>query len=124
MRILMRAVAVAALIALPLAACGGGSSTSGPLAGADVTVHPKDTLRFDKGEYTAKAGTSKIGYVNDGSLPHTLLIDGQPDFKKLEVTSKGQSEIGDATLTPGTYQIYCDIPGHRQAGMQANLVVS
>ena len=123
MRILIRTVAVAALIAVPLAACGGGSSTSGPLAGTDVTVHAKDTLRFDKSDYTAKAGPVKIGYVNDGSLTHTLLIDGQPNFK-LQVNSKGQSQIGDATLSPGTYQIYCDIPGHRAAGMQANLVVS
>lgn len=124
MRILFRTVAAAALIALPLAACSGGSSTSGPLAGADVTVHAKDTLQFDKGEYTAKAGTVKIGYVNDGSLTHTLVIDGHPEFQKLQVSSKGQSTIGDAQLPAGTYEIYCDIPGHRAAGMQANLVVS
>jgi len=124
MRILIRAAAAAALIALLLSACGGGSSTSGPLAGADVTVHAKDTLRFDKSEYTAKAGSIKIGYVNDGSLAHTLLIDGHPEFNKLEVTSKGQSQIGTAQLPAGTYVMYCDIPGHRAAGMQANLVVS
>jgi plastocyanin len=124
MRILLRTVAAAALIALPLAACSSGSSTAGPLAGADVTVHAKDTLRFDKGEYTAKAGTVKIGYVNDGSLTHTLLIDGHPEFNKLQVSSKGQNQIGDAQLPAGTYEIYCDIPGHRAAGMQANLVVS
>jgi uncharacterized cupredoxin-like copper-binding protein len=124
MRILIRTVAVAALIAMPLAACGGGSSTSGPLAGADVTVHAKDTLRFDKSSYEAKAGAIKIGYVNDGSLTHTLLIDGHPEFNKLEVTSKGQSQIGEAQLPAGTYELYCDIPGHRAAGMQASLVVS
>ena len=96
------------------------------MAGADVTVHAKDTLRFDKTEYRPrpKPATVKIGYVNDGSLTHTLLIDGHPEFNKLQVTSKGQSEIGTAQLQPGTYQIYCDIPGHRAAGMQANLVVS
>jgi plastocyanin len=124
MRILIRVAFAAALIALPLGACGGGSSASGPLAGADVTVHAKDTLRFDKSEYTAKAGTIKIGYVNDGNLTHTLVIDGHPEFNKLQVSSKGQSQIGTAQLPPGTYQIYCDIPGHRAAGMQANLVVS
>jgi nitrite reductase (NO-forming) len=120
---LTRIAAAAALIAMPLAACGGGSSTEGSVAGADVTVRAKDTLKFDKGEYDAKAGAIKIGYINDGSLPHTLLIDGQPGFK-LQVNSRGQSEIGDANLTAGTYEIFCDIPGHRAAGMQANLVVS
>jgi plastocyanin len=124
MRMLTRTAVAVALIAVALGACSGGSSTSGPLAGADVTVHAKDTLRFDKGEYTAKAGTIKIGYVNDGSLTHTLLIDGHPEFSTLEVTSKGQSQIGTAQLAPGTYEIYCDVPGHRAAGMQASLVVS
>jgi plastocyanin len=123
MRIVIRAAIVAILIALPLSACGGGSS-SGPLAGADVTVHAKDTLRFDKSEYTAKAGTIKIGYVNDGSLTHTLVIDGHPEFNKLQVSSSQKSQIGTVQLPPGTYQIYCDIPGHRAAGMQADLVVS
>ena len=121
---LIRSAVVVAFIAVALGACGGGSSTSGPLSGADVTVHAKDTLRFDKSEYTAKAGNIRIGYVNDGSLTHTLLIDGHPEFAKLEVTKKGQSQIGTVQLPPGTYQIYCDVPGHRAAGMQANLVVS
>jgi plastocyanin len=124
MRILIRVAFAALFVALPLGACGGGSSSSGPLSGADVTVHAKDTLRFDKSEYTAKAGTIKIGYVNDGNLTHTLLIDGHPEFSKLQVASKGQSQIGTAQLPAGTYQIYCDIPGHRAAGMQASLVVS
>ena len=117
MRTLIRTAAAIAMVALPLGACSGGSSTSGPLSGADVTVHAKDTLRFDKSEYDAKAGTIKLGYVNDGSLVHTLLIDGHPEFQKLQVNHKGESQIGDAQLAPGTYEIYCDIPGHRQAGM-------
>jgi len=124
MRMLIRTVVAVALVAVPVSACGGGSSSSGALTGADVTVHAKDTLRFDKSEYTAKTGPIRIGYVNDGSLTHTLLIDGHPEFNKLEVTSKGQSQIGNAQLPPGTYVLFCDIPGHRAAGMQANLVVS
>ena len=124
MRLLIRTAAVVVLVAMPLAACGGGSSSTGSLAGADVTVHAKDTLKFDKSEYTAKAGAIKIGYLNDGSLTHTLLIDGQPGFNKLQVTSHGQSQIGDAQLPAGSYTLYCDVPGHRAAGMQATLVVS
>ncbi|HEY2812457.1 MAG TPA: plastocyanin/azurin family copper-binding protein [Acidimicrobiales bacterium] len=123
MRTLIRLSAAAALVAMPLVACSSGSSSSGSVAGADVTVHAKDTLKFDKGEYTAKAGPLKLGYLDDGSLQHTLLIDGQSGFK-LSVSGKGQSQVGEVTLAPGTYQIYCDIPGHRAAGMQANLVVS
>lgn len=120
---LTRTAVAVALVAMPVAACSSGGSTGGAVAGADVTVHAKDTLKFDKSEYQAKAGTVKIGYKDDGSLTHTLLIDGQSGFK-LQVAGRGQTQTGDVNLAAGTYTIYCDIPGHRGAGMEAKLVVS
>jgi plastocyanin len=123
-RLLTRTAATAALVALPLTACGGGSSTAtSSVSGADVTVHAKDTLTFDASQYTAKAGDLTFAYVDDGTLTHTLLIDGHDGFK-LEVTGKGNQQTGKVNLPAGTYTIFCDIPGHRQGGMQAKLVVS
>ncbi len=119
---LTRAAAAAALLALPLTACGGGSSTGGDVAGANVTVHAKDTLSFDKSSYSAPAGNVTIGYVDDGASPHTLRIEGQDQFK-LAVNSHGQKVTGSINLAPGSYTIFCDIPGHRAAGMQATLTV-
>lgn len=120
---LFRTVAGAALIVLPFAACGGGSSSSSSVSGADVTVHAKDSLKFDKSDYTAKAGDVTIGYVDDGSLTHTLLIEGKDGFK-LQVTSRGDTKTGSVNLTAGSYTVFCDIPGHKAAGMQATLNVS
>ena len=122
---LLRVTATAAMIALPLAACGsGGSSTtssSSSSTGAAVVVHAKDSLKFDKQSYDAKAGSITIEYVNDGSLPHTLVIENHDEFKKLSV---GDKDSGTTNLTAGTYTIYCDVTGHRSAGMEAKLVVS
>jgi len=28
------------------------------------------------------------------------------------------------TLTPGTYELYCTVPGHEAAGMRVNVTVS
>ncbi|HEX4821513.1 MAG TPA: plastocyanin/azurin family copper-binding protein [Acidimicrobiales bacterium] len=119
---LFRTVAGATLLMLPFAACGGGSSTSGgSTSGADVTVHAQDSLKFDKSDYSAKTGDIKIAYVGDGSLTHTLLIKDKSGFK-LQVSH--DTKTGTVNLAPGTYTLYCDIPGHESAGMKATLTVS
>ena len=120
---LFRTVAGAALIVAPFAACGGGSSSGGSVNGAALTVHAQDSLKFDKTDYTAKAGDLTIGYVDDGSLTHTLLIQGKDGFK-LQVTSRGDTKSGKVNLSAGSYTILCDIPGHEAAGMKARLNVS
>ena len=121
---LFRTVASAALVVLPFAACGGGSSSGGgSVSGADLTVHAQDALKFDKTDYTAKAGDLTIGYVDDGSWTHTLLIKEKPDFK-LQVSSRGDSKSAKVTLPAGTYTLFCDVPGHEAAGMKATLNVS
>ena len=127
LKVLPRAAACAGLIALPLlTGCGGGSSSSGcgsPAANASpsVTVHALDALKFDQKEYSAKAGDVVIDYVNDGSLSHTLRIEGKDC--KLAVNSRGATDKGTINLTAGNYTIFCDIPGHETAGMKATLTI-
>ena len=121
---LFRTVAGAVVLLAPFAACGGGSSSGGgSVSGADVTVHAQDSLKFDKSDYAAKAGDLTIGYVNDGSLTHTLSIKDKDGFK-LQVTSRGDSKSGKVNLSAGSYTLFCDIPGHESAGMKATLNVS
>jgi plastocyanin len=121
MRTLSLRTAAAVVAVTLLAACGGSSSSD--VQGATFTVHAKDTLKFDKSSYTATAGDLNIGYANDGSLAHTLLIDGQQGFK-LQVDKSTKSTSGKVNLPPGTYTLYCDIAGHRESGMQAKLTVT
>jgi plastocyanin len=103
-----------------LGACGGdGDDDTG--SAADVTVVAEDTLSFDKGDYTAEAGEVTITYEAGGSMVHTLLIEGVDDFK-LQVASTGASDTGTVDLEPGSYEIYCDVPGHES--MRATLTVS
>ena len=126
---LVRTTASLALAAFAFGACGSGgssgssgsrSSTSSSGDAATVTVHAKDSLKFDKGSYEVAAGTVTLKYVNDGGINHTLLVEGVPDVK-LAVGSEDSTTI---RLGAGDYTLYCDITGHRAAGMVASLTVT
>ena len=109
------------------AACGSGDADRATQEGkttskADVTVTAQDT-NFPTKQFTAHAGNVTIRYVDEGKLAHTLVMEGVPGWKKLEVNGKGDAETGTITLAPGAYTMFCDVPGHRAAGMQATLTV-
>ncbi len=128
-RLLLPAAAVSALAGLTftVAACGGGG-TSQPAptipAGA-LEVDAVAGLKFDKSEYTAKAGSVTIAYVNKDSQRHTLVVKDSADVlvgTKLEVVKNNSISTGTFELAAGTYTIYCDVPGH--GSMKATLVVT
>ncbi len=86
---------------------------------ADAVVQASDALRFDKGEYDGKADLT-IGLFNQGSMHHTLLIEGKSNFR-LDVFNHGDAAVGDIKLDHGTYTIFCEI--HRDNGMTAKLII-
>lgn len=114
--------------ALFLASCGGdddaatGAPLGGDRAGAALRVVAED-ISFPSDTYEAGAGDVDVIYENEGSIEHTLLIEGVDDFK-LTVTSNGDIDQGSVALDPGEYTIYCDVAGHREAGMEATLEVA
>lgn len=129
-----RIVALAGLTAaLALVACSGDdgqteakgtasepATTGSP--GMTVNVEAHD-ISFTPKELQATAGDVTIRYTNSGAIQHTLLIDGKDGFK-LDVMKSGDADTGMVKLAPGAYTMYCDVPGHRAAGMEARLVVS
>lgn len=124
----LRTIAVAGSLVL-LAACGGddddSDSTSAPEAsggGSALTVIAED-IDFGADSYEAEAGTVDFVYENEGSIVHTLLVEDVDGFK-LEVNESGDVDEGSVELEAGEYVLYCDVPGHRSAGMEATLTVS
>jgi plastocyanin len=99
-------------------------ATTAAGATPDVIVKNSDALKFDQKTYTAKAGAVTIELVNDPAvILHTLKMDGQKSLS-LQVQGKGKTDTATIDLKPGTYTIYCDVPTHRSAGMEAKLIVS
>ena len=70
----------------------------------------------------AASGSVAIEYVNEGAVAHTLVIEGVKGLK-LAVLQPGDVDTGSVELESGSYTLFCDVPGHRQAGMEAPLTV-
>lgn len=124
-----------------LAACGVGSATSSPGRAAasvpamsspgraasrepatpivvkDFTLDPKD-VTLD--------GPSALAVSNAGPTIHNVTIrDGSgtilgatPDLKT------GESATLSVSVPPGSYVLYCSLPGHESLGIKGTLIVS
>jgi plastocyanin len=78
-------------------------------------------LRFQAKRFDVPAGINLVKYVDKGGT-HTLLFDENKVPGFLLAVPNGRNEA-KVELEEGTYVIYCDLPGHRAAGMEADVVV-
>jgi uncharacterized cupredoxin-like copper-binding protein len=114
--------------ALALAACGGdgGSSSSATVPpNPNLTVIAQE-IKFDKKAYSIPSGEVRLAYPSEGTQTHTLVVQdpkGDNIPPKLSV-APGKETGGVYRLAPGEYTLYCDITGHREAGMVASLTVT
>ncbi len=108
--------------AIVLLGCGAPSedSASQCTPTSEVTVKGDDALKFDKERYETTAGCVNFTYLNEGGIPHTLLIKNNDEF----LLQIGDSDEGTVELEPGQYTLYCNITGHEAGGMVAELVVT
>jgi plastocyanin len=119
---------LATVLALALAGCGGddesssGSGGSEPSSGGGQTIAlaaPEDgSLKFDKAELRAKAGTVTIDFDNPSSVPHAVEIEGQ----KSETVTGAETSV-TADLQPGEYEYFCPVGTHASQGMEGTLTV-
>lgn len=70
------------------------------------------------------AGSYTFDVHNDGKFPHDLVVKGPGESAKTPLLDAGQSKTLRVDLKPGTYDLYCSVPGHKQLGMDLKLTVS
>jgi uncharacterized cupredoxin-like copper-binding protein len=73
---------------------------------------------------SVKAGQVSFDVTNDGDIPHNLVVKGNGVDESSKNLNSGESDDVTVDLKPGTYDLYCSIPGHKQAGMDLKLTVS
>lgn len=117
----VRTLAITGVLALGLAACGGGDDTgSAPTdVDADVTTTGTDGLKFEPDTLEASAGEITVALTSESGVNHDFVVD---DETVVDVP-RGQTDVGTIELEPGEYTFWCSVPGHRQAGMEGTLVV-
>ena len=80
-------------------------------------------LVYDVSEIRVNVGdTVRVTYTNGGGR-HDWVVD-EFEGAKTRVISAGQSETVEFVADrAGTFEFYCSVPGHRQAGMFGAFVV-
>ena len=128
-------------IALAATACGssGSSTTTAGATTAGTTTQSAGTqpqsgttlhlatdpnaLAFVPSTLTAPAGKVTLVLTDESAIQHSIAIKAAGDVPG-PIVSQGQMSTTTATLTPGTYQYYCTVPGHAAAGMVGTLTVT
>jgi plastocyanin len=133
-------LAVTALAALGVGACGGDddddettaaatpTQTQTAPAGGGATVAistpPGSDLAFEQTDVSAKAGPVTIDFNNQQALQHDVQVE-DASGTELGGTDLVSSGTASATveLQPGSYTFFCSVPGHREGGMEGTLTV-
>ena len=70
-------------------------------------------------------GKYEFDVENDGKVPHNLVVAGPSNPKaQTPVFGPGKEAELSAALTPGSYEFYCSVPGHKEAGMTVDVEVA
>jgi uncharacterized cupredoxin-like copper-binding protein/mono/diheme cytochrome c family protein len=78
-------------------------------------------IYFEPKEVTIPANTDvPFTLPNDGAAPHNFSIDELGISVDL---APGSTEETVINAPPGTYEYYCNVPGHKEAGMVGTLIV-
>jgi uncharacterized cupredoxin-like copper-binding protein len=107
---------------------GGGGEASGGGGGGGTTIQlaadPGGALKFDKTSLTAKAGKVTIDFDNPSSVPHAVEVEGNGAEAKSNTVTGEKAKPLTLDLKAGTYEFYCPVDGHKQAGMKGTLTVN
>lgn len=140
-----RTAMIAAVAAAVLAACGQGGDvpdTAAPETTTTLAVAGTDGIAFEPDAFSVPAGEDVSVELTSGpAVLHDLVIVEAGAAATASATGEPVGPIGDddvfvvraeagETTTasfrvdePGSYELYCSVPGHRQGGMVATLTV-
>ena len=102
---------------------GGGASDGGASTNLTLSADESGQLKFDKDKLDAKAGEVTITMDNPSSIPHAVGIEGNGVDEDGKTVGNGGKSTVTAALKAGTYEFYCPVDGHAEAGMKGTLTV-
>jgi mono/diheme cytochrome c family protein len=108
------------LLATAVKQAGSGKPAVAKGGKLEIDADPTGQLAYVTKVANAPAGALTISMKNASTVPHNIAIDGAGAGK---VVGKGGISEFQATLKPGKYTFFCQVQGHRQAGMFGTLTV-
>ena len=109
----------------PAAAATTAPAPAGPQA---LTVKSGEYY-FEPKDFRVRPGAVVVTMTNEGpERPHTFVVknkSGDGDLAKTERVAQGQVATLEFNVTEeGTYEVYCNLPGHADRGQRGTLTVS
>ncbi len=97
-----------------------GEAAAAPDAPSEVAVALDEFSVSPSSIEVAEGGTLVV--TNQGAIEHDLAVVGT-DVATPMLRGGESAELSLAGLAPGTYELYCTVPGHDSAGMTATLTI-
>ena len=135
-------------LSLLVSACGGDAKPTsakfdapagGAAAASSAAALSMQDIKYDKATLTgAKGKALTISLTNSGALEHDFTIDkidakATADGKEAKsdkaavhaaVKPKGAAKLEITPNAAGTFEYYCTVAGHKEAGMKGTLTVN
>jgi uncharacterized cupredoxin-like copper-binding protein len=97
--------------------------TTAPTASQTVDVTETE-FKIALAKTDLSPGAYKFELKNDGKVEHDLVVKGPGvNDEKTPVIGGGKTATLAVDLKSGTYELYCSVPGHKQAGMDVKIKV-
>jgi uncharacterized cupredoxin-like copper-binding protein len=101
------------------------TQTTGTTPSAPISVKVTEVdFKIQLPKTTFPAGSFTFNVTNAGKVPHDLVVKGNGVNAKTPLLNPGQSKTLKVDLKPGTYELYCSVPGHKQLGMDLHITVT
>lgn len=111
------------LLASAVKTAGAGKPAVEQAGTLEIDADPTGQLAYVTTKAQATSGAVTVKMKNASSTPHNIAIEGGGVTGAGAIVQGGAVSQFSVTLKPGTYTYFCQVPGHRQAGMQGTITV-
>ncbi len=121
--LILGSVAIVAVLFFGLIGAVVAFANSDQEALASTTLSVNESEFRIGGQLTAPAGEVDLEIFNSGNVVHNV-VARDLGLRSKDVGPGGTVDLSLGTLSPGEYELVCDIAGHEAAGMVATLTIT